>query len=234
MQLAVPPSHRYAALVKRAEAEDAEPPSDPLDLALFRVLKGQRDNAVVSTAYDIFRSPYRHVMDALCLCSAKDAEVEKCLELRPGVYAVYQTLFFDRAVFTSVFAMRHYVETLHLTREERDVYEVALVEGAGRLLDRYRMTERPPLEPQVVLEDMMGEAYSRAFEHRGKPLTSKTAEAAFRWGRAAAATAATIKTTAQGTRVADALSALEFALTTKKSTATAEELGVNRDDILKG
>lgn len=234
MQPAVAPWHKYEEIAALAEKTGVEPPTDALDLALFRVLRGQADDPVVTTAYEIFRSSYRHVMDALSLCVAKDTEVEAALELREGVYAVYRTLFFDRAVFGSVFAMRQYVQQLRITKDEREIYELALVEGAPRLLDRYRLTPRTAPDPQVVLEDMMGEAHSRAFEHRGKPLTSKVAQESFKWGRAAAATAATIKGATAANRVTDALAALEFALTSKNSTKTPEELGVKLDEIIKG
>jgi hypothetical protein len=229
----VAPCHRYQKIAALAEKKDAEPPADPLDLALFNILRGQTDNQIVATAYEIYRSPYHHVMDALCLCAANATEVESALELREGVYAVYQTLFFDRTVFNSVFAMRQYVEQLQLTKNEREIYELALIEGATRLLDRYRLKPRPALDPQVVLEDIMNEAYSRAFEHRGKPITSKAAQESFKWGRAAAATAATIKSATATNRVSDALAALEFALTSKSLTKTPEELGITRDEILK-
>lgn len=234
MQPAVAPWHKYEEIAALAEKTGVEPPTEALDLALFRVLRGNKDDSVVATAYEIFRSSYRHVLDALSLCLAKESEVEAALELRPGVYAVYQTLFFDRAVFANVFAMRQYVQGLRLTKDEREIYELALVEGAPRLLDRYRLAPRTAPDPQSVLEDMMGEAHSRAFEHRGKPLTSKVAQESFKWGRAAAATAASIKAGASANRISDALAALEFALTSKNSTATPEELGVTRDEIVKG
>jgi len=234
MRPAIAPWHKYEEIAALAEKTGVEPPSDALDLALFRLLRGQAEDVVVTTAYEIFRSSYRHVMDALCLCVAKDTEVEAALELKAGVYAVYRTLFFDRTVFASVFAMRQYVQQLRLTKEEREIYELALVEGAPRLLDRYRLTPRTSPDPQEVLEDMMGEAHSRAFEHRGKPITSKVAQESFKWGRAAAATAAAIKTSSSANRISDALASLEFALTSKNSTKTPEELGVERDEIIKG
>lgn len=234
MQPAVAPSHRYEELAELAQKSGVDPPSDALALAMFRILRGQSDDPVVMSAYEIFQSRYHHVLDALCLCAAKESEVESALELKPGVYAVYQTLFFDRAVFGSVFAMRQYVENLRLSKDEREIYELALIEGAQRLLDRYRLTPKPAPDPQTVLEDMMGEAHGRAFEHRGKPITSKVAQESFKWGRAAAATAATIKSAASANRISDALSALEFALTSKPSTTTPEELGVSLDEIVKG
>jgi hypothetical protein len=234
MQPAVAPSHKYEKIAALAEQTGVEPPSDPLSLALFRILRGQTDDPVVASAYAIFRSADHHVLDALSLCVAKEAEVEAALELKPGVYAVYRTLFFDRSVFANVFEIRNYVQHLRLTKAEREVYELALIEGGARLLDRYRLTPRTAPDAQTVLEDMMGEAHSRAFEHRGKPITSKVAQESFKWGRAAAATATAIKASSSANRISDALSTLEFALTSKSSTKTPEELGTTREEILKG
>lgn len=230
---AIAPWHKYAEIAELAKQTGVDPPTAALDLALFRILRGQPDDPVVTTAYELHVSSYRHVMDALCLCSAKDTEVEEALELPRGVYAVYRTLFFDRSVFGSVFSMREYVQRLRISKEDREIYELALVEGAPRLLDRYRLTPRATPDPQTVLEEMMGEAHGRAFEHRGKPITSKVAQESFKWGRAAAATAAAIKASTTANRVSDALATLEFALTSKNSTKTPEELGVTRDEIIK-
>lgn len=218
-----------------AKQTGVDPPEDPHARALFRLLRGQdATDAMVSAAYTIFRSPYRHAMDALCLCAARDNDVDSALELQPGVYAVYRKLFFDRRVFTSVFDMRMYVQRLRLTEEERGIYNLAFQEGAQRLLDRYRVSARPALDPQVVLEDMLGEAHSRAFEHRGRPITSKVAVESFKWGRAAASTALAMKQSMSANRVASALEQLEFALTSEDQTKAPEELGINPNDIVRG
>lgn len=234
MRPTLAPWHKYTEIAELAKAPNAEPPTDAYAFSLFQLLRGQDADPAVVAAYEIFQSQYRHVMNALCLCLAKEAEVEKALELRPGVYAVYRTFFFDRGVFTSVFAMRNFVQRLRVTKDDRDVYELALVEGAPRLLDRYRLTPKPAPNPQDVLDDMLGEAHSRAFEHRGKPITSKVAQESFKWGRAAAATAVAIKTSASTSRIDDALASLELVLTSKNSTKTPEELGVTREEIVKG
>jgi hypothetical protein len=173
-------------------------------------------------------------MDALSLCAARDADVEAALELRPGVYAVYRKLFFDRRVFTSVFDMRMYVQRLRLSEDDRDIYNLAFQEGAPRLLDRYRVAPREAPDPQIVLEDMLGEAHSRAFEHRGRPITSRVAAESFKWGRAAASTALAMKQAMSSNRMANALEQLEFALTSDDQTKAPEDLGLNPNDILKG
>lgn len=235
MQADTSPCWLFSEVSALSANTGAVPPEEPHARDLFRILRGQdAGDACVSAAYTIFRSPYRHVMDALSLCAASTADVESALELKPGVYDVYRKLFFDRRVFTSVFDMRMYVQRLRLSDEERDVYNLAFQEGATRLLDRYRVTPRPAPDPQVVLEDMLGEAHSRAFEHRGRPITSKVAVESFKWGRAAASTALAMKQAMSSNRMANALEQLEFALTSDDQTKEPEELGLNPNDILKG
>jgi hypothetical protein len=225
----------FAEVAALAENAEAAPPEDPHAFSLYRLLTGQpAEDVLVETAHAIFTSPYRHVMDALALCAAKDVDVESALELRPGVYAVYRKLFFDRAVFSSVFAMRLYVQQLEVSDEEREVYSLAMQEGALRLLDRYRVGPRPSVDPQVVLEDMLGEAHSRAFEHRGRPITSRVATESFKWGRAAASTAMAMKQSTSSNRIANALEQLEFALTSDDQTKAPEDLGLDPNDIVKG
>jgi hypothetical protein len=232
---AISPCWLFNEVSALAANTGAEPPEEPHVRALFRLLRGQdADDVGVGAAYTIFRSPYRHVMDALSLCAARDVEVESALELKPGVYAVYRKLFFDRRVFTSVFDMRMYVQRLRLSEEERDIYNLAFQEGANRLLDRYRVAPRPAPDPQIVLEDMLGEAHSRAFEHRGRPITSKVAAESFKWGRAAASTALAMKQAMSSNRMVNALEQLEFALTSDDQTKAPEDLGLNPNDILKG
>lgn len=228
------PWWRLAAVSERVAA-GASPPEDPHEAALYALLRGQRaPDETVETAYWIFKSSYKHAMDALVLCSTPDKEVEHNLELAPGVYEVYKKLFFDRSVFDSVFAMRGYVSGLTLTDEEAAIYQLALQEGPQRLMDRYRVGPRKAPDPQTVLEDMLGEAHSRAFEHRGRAITSRVATESFKWGRAAASTALAMKQAASSGRLASALEQLEFALTSDDQTKTPEDLGLKHDDIVKG
>ena len=235
MLAATSPCWLFSEISALAQQTGAEPPEDADARDLFRLLRGQdAEDRRVRAAYTIFRSPYKHSMDALCLCAAKQEEVEQALELQLGVYGVYSKLFFDRRVFTSVFEMRMYVELLHLTDADRSTYTLALQEGAPRLLDRYRVSARPAPDPQVVLEDMLGEAHSRAFEHRGRPITSKVAVESFRWGRAAASTAIAMKQAQSSNRIASALDQLEFALTSDDQTVAPEDLGLSPNDIVRG
>lgn len=230
----IPPWWRYQSVEARV-AEDAAPPDDLDERHLFLLLSQQPgENGHVDTAYEIFSSPYRHVMDALALCLARAADVESALELQPGVYDVYRKLFFDRSVFHSVFDMRAYVNRVAQSEEEREIYNLALQEGPARLLDRYRVGPRQSVDPQTVLEDMLGEAHSRAFEHRGRPLTSRVAMESFKWGRAAASTALAMKQSTSSNRIASALEQLEFALTSDDQTKAPEDLGLDPNDIVRG
>lgn len=235
MLAAVSPWWRYERVEACLSNASAAPPEDAHEKELFHLLSdGACEDACVATAHQIFNSAYRHVMNALALCLAKPADVEGALELEAGVYDVYRKLFFDRAVFKSVFAMREHVAQVTTTEDEREIYNLALQEGPGRLLDRYRVGPRQSVDPQVVLEDMLGEAHSRAFEHRGRPLTSRVAMEAFKWNRAAASTALAMKQSVSANKIASALEQLEFALTSDDQTKSPEDLGLDPNDIVKG
>lgn len=216
------------------------PPDDEIERELYLLLAGQpASNAGVrervETAYDLFEGEARHALNALILCDAKPEEVSQALELGEGVFETYGALFFDRRHFRNVFDIRAFVKKI--PQDDADVIEVyrlAVTEGAGRLLDRYRVKEAPPPTADQVLGDMMRETHSRSFEHRGRAITSRAAQESFKWGRAAAATALSVKQSVTNDQVGGALSALKLALTTEDATRRPADLGLDKDEIIKG
>jgi hypothetical protein len=229
------PWQRYDTIV----ASETVPP-EGLDRDLFYLVKRYplHDYKVapdVQEAYSLYEDEEaRHVLNALLLFDAEPARIKNALRLGEHTLEAYCVYFFDKRVFPHVFAARRFLKDLseQLTKEHREIYELALQEGPERLLDRYRIGSAPIPKPEQVLEEMMRETHSRAFEHRGKPITSKTAETSFRWGRAATATAQAILqhniANKQGSGVA-----LVLALKNIDHTQTPEEAGLSRDDIVK-
>lgn len=217
-----------------------EPPEDGIERELFLLLAGQPASdeslrALVETAFDLFQGEGRHALNALILCDANAKDVEDALELGPGVYATYGVLFFDRGYFRNVFDIRSFVRNLPKDDPEvLEVYRLATIEGAPRLLDRYRVKEAPAPSPDRVLGDMLKETHSRSFEHRGRTITSRAAQESFKWGRAAAQTALSVKQSTTSDQVGGALAALKLALTTDDTTKRPTDLGLNKDDIITG
>jgi len=231
------PRTPWAAYDRIRDAASA--PDDPLERELYALLTGAPPvdaglRATVETAYDLHESEARHALNALVMCDAAPDEVNAALELADGVYDAYQTLFFDRDHFRNVFDIRAFVKTLPEDEDVQEVYKLALTEGAGRLLDRYRVKEAPAPAPDKVLGDMMRETHSRAFEHRGRSITSRAAQESFKWGRAAAQNALAAKQATTSDQVGSTLQALKFALRTEDPTKDLTELGVTKDEILSG
>lgn len=231
------PRTPWAAYDRVRTAQSA--PDDPLERELYDLLTQAPGvdgdlRAAVETAYDLYESEARHALNALILCDANDADVVTALELEPGVYDAYQTLFFDRDHFRNVFDIRAYVGRLPDDEDVREVYRLALTEGAPRLLDRYRVKEAPSPSPDKVLGDVMRETHSRAFEHRGRPITGRVAQEAFKWGRAAAQNALAAKQATTSDQVGSTLQALKFALRTEDATQDLKDLGIVKDDLLGG
>jgi len=169
-------------------AEERSPPEDPADLALYGLLIGNEaseEDDDLNVALSLYRGNEHHVIDALLLVQAKDESIVEALGVTQGVVAHYRSFFFDVTVFKHAFAARHYVRSLpEESNEEFKSYDLAIHEGADSLLARYRLGELPPVDPVKLTERALAELNLRTREHRGRPLTSRTAQESLKCVRA--------------------------------------------------
>lgn len=170
-------------------ADERTPPEDPADRALYTLLTeadaGEEVDDDLRVALSLYQGPEHHVIDALLLVQVKDELLAEGLGIAPGVVAHYRSFFFDVTVFPHVFAARKYVRTLPEEGcDEFRSYELALHEGPDALLARYRLGELPPVDPLRATERALAELSLRGREHRGMPLTSRTAQESIKCLRA--------------------------------------------------
>lgn len=150
----------------------------------LRGLEGLPVDEDVSEAYALSRSVYRHVLNALLLVKAEIPTIASGLDMTEACITAYRDLFFDVRVFRNAFQVRTFISNLvDDDTEEFKSYNLALVEGADSLIDRYRVGEAPPPDPKVVVSRAVREFMSRSREHRGQRLTSKAAQESLRCAR---------------------------------------------------
>ncbi len=138
----------------------------------------------VAEAYALSCSTYRHVLNALLLVKTDLATIASGLDMTEGCITAYRDLFCDTRVFRNAFQVRTYIANLvDDDSEEFKSYNLALLEGADSLIDRYRVGEAPAPDPKVVVSRVVREFLSRSREHRGKSLTSKSAQESLRCAR---------------------------------------------------
>lgn len=182
------PDARVRGVTASARAGDPLP-EDPLDRALYFARHPdppEPPDPHVQDALGIYDGPYRHVLDALLITKAPHAEICQALDLPEEVLRVYAAACFDVSVFRHAFALRHYVRTLPLDdSEEAKSYELALAEGYDALLDRYRVSDWPDLDPKKATMRLAREFLLRSREHRGVPLTSPVAKESLRVAKVA-------------------------------------------------
>lgn len=203
------------------------PPEDELDRALYLARHPAPDQPPDPHALDalaIYDGPYRHVLDALLLVGAPEDEICLGLELPPEVYRIYTRGCFDRAVFRNGFALRQYVRDLRDDgTEEFKSYDLALTEGYEALLDRYRVTEWPDLDPKRAVMRLAREFLLRSREHRNLRLTNPVARESLKAARAAMDACAQLHAmTGQKSKDASAVEELRIALQPRELTQPAD------------
>lgn len=233
------PWARHDAVVAGIERGDPPPEDDLTSKALSYAVKGETIPeglpGEVEPALALFRDQEaRHVMNALVLGKCQPAEAEAALELPKGTFDVYAYLFFDRVAFKSVFQVRAYLAQFEERSNEADIYRLATIEGAPRLLDRYRLGPAPSVEASTVIQEVMASHFTRSFEGRGRAITSKTAVEAFKYGRSALTAALAVKSATPAARGSDALAALKMKLLDQELTKNPEDVQLDPEDVLRG
>lgn len=232
-----PDPARRARQVETLVALGGGPPPDPLERALWRVLRNEDadEDQHIREAWELWCSPYRHVLDAALITHATPDMLTEALGLSTDTLAAYAVLCFDRRAFPHVFAARDYVRSIPFDNtEEYKSYELALMEGPEPLLDRYRLGDAPAPTPEKVMERALAEQYSRAREHRQRPLSNRIAQESLKLNRSMADTAAQL---AEAKRLAkgagDRTTALILALTQVDSTVPSAASPVPVQELVR-
>jgi hypothetical protein len=229
------PDNRGARAIQAALSGE-DPPADVISVTLYHYLaatEGADVNEDVVTAYEIYATPYRHVLDALLLIKTEDAQISAALGLSDTTLAAYKHLFMDVSVFKHVFAVRHFIQHIPPdSTQEFKSYDLAVTEGAEALLSRYRLGEAPELDPVALTSGMMREFASRAREHRNQPLNSKVAQNALRSAKNAVESAVALKGMQPKNGGQTAASLLDIALRNEPGVLTADQAPVPLGEIV--
>lgn len=218
-------------------AAERSPPEDPADLALYGILLDDEvpeEDDDLNVALSLYRGNEHHVLDALLLVQAKDEAVVEALGINPGVLAHYRAFFFDVTVFKHAFAARHYVRTLpEEANEEFKSYDLALNEGADSLLARYRLGDLPAIDPVKATERALAELSLRTREHRGRPLTSRTAQESLKCVRATAEIGSALRNMQPKGGGLTAAQELITVLQAAEHTVRMEQLNIAPDELVR-
>jgi hypothetical protein len=220
----------------RGLADARTPPEDPADRALYDILidEGAAEDDDLSVALALYRGNEHHVLDALLLVQAKDETIAEGLAISQDVVAQYRTFFFDVTVFKHVFAARQYVKALpEEPCDEFKAYELALHEGADALLARYRLGDLPPVDPVKATERSLAELHLRSREHRGLPLTSKTAQESLKCARAVVEASSALRNMQPKGGGLSAAQELITVLQAAEHTVRMEQLDIAPEDLVR-
>jgi hypothetical protein len=231
-----PPDHRGKQIIELAKAgAPVDLALDPREIALFYRVKSQPcPLPEVDDAYDLYATnQHRHLLDALFLGQATDAQLFESLQISHLVLSTYRYLFCDKSVFRHALDVHSYVQALTCHKDLAQYYTVAIKQGPTVLLSDLRLGERPPVDPKATLRSLTSDFFTRFQAHRGQALTSRVAQEAFKWGRAAADTSVLL-IQHDSNKAEAALEDLKLALASVDHTATPDEAGLDPRTILNG
>jgi len=232
-----PPDHRARRILGAAHDHADCPSDDPLERDLFHLVKNDTcASPDVRTAADLYADPeYRHIIDALLLAKAEAGAVEASLWLPATAYQTYGYLFFDTTSFGHALAATRYVQRLEVPPTVRELYQLALDRGPTTILDRYRIGERPRLDPERVMYEVLGDAYAKFLTHRGLAANHEVAKEALRWGHTAMRAAEALGDAARdASRATNAWDDLRIALRVTDLTKKPSDLDIDVTDLVTG
>ncbi len=166
--------------VKKALVE----PEGSLEAALWNILKATavpRDE-VVYHAYEIYtKMAERECLQAWIIAHATNDEIRTWLRIPPEVTKAYRYLFFDILVFRDELDVLSWISEYERhdlgTDEGVDLLQTALREGVDKLSWVFGRG-KAVMDPMVVQEKTMTDAFHRSRAHLGEKLSSKQATVA--------------------------------------------------------
>lgn len=226
----LPPDHRFHAVKTLVEGGLECELEDAVERELFCLLKTNACSIPdVSAAYDLYADPeYRHILNAVVLAGANDDHIVKGLRLQPGTHRAYCRLFFDTSAFPHVLAIKRYVQCLMVSDPIRQIYIRAIERGAGDVIDLYRVGERPRLDPENVMYEILGDSFRKFTSHRGEKADSDAAREALKWGQSAFGAAKQLLDKAvEDNKAKNAMADIQIALNVVDHTSKPASVGID-------
>jgi len=167
----------------RAIQAATTPPENSLERALYDLLQTkQTDNEPVGYAAEIFaRESEREIMQAFLLAGATDQQIQENLAVPISATQAYRELFFDTGAFRDRLDMHSWVSDYHKVHGGTPYGARLLQTAMTRGVDTLRWLFGPgnaDVDPNVVLQHAMTDAYYRGKSNRDYALSSKEAAAA--------------------------------------------------------
>jgi hypothetical protein len=227
------PDYRGRAVLAAARTHEVSPGTHAYETAFFNLLKGVKGVLPeIQEAFEIYSvETYRHVLDASILGKASNDQIADCLEIASSTINVYRHLFCDRGVFPHALVIPDYIKQLDIQDRFKEWYALANTRGGEALLRRFKIGKPTPPSPDEVLQTLLADQYDRALTHRGEQITSDIAMASFKWGQEAAKTANLMIHRGESNPEKGA-QAMRLALRTTDQTQTAEEAGIDPEELV--
>lgn len=208
-------------------------PEHAFESALYHLLRGGAcPIPAVEEAFEWYGDePFTHLLNALAIGKGTVDQIATGLDADPGVLSAYYHLFFDRTVFRHSLDILRYIEELEVQILQRSYYDTAVSQGPEFLLHRFRIGERPAVNPEKILEVIAGDQYDRFLTHRGKEIDSDIAKEALKWGQAAIGSAGALITLGKNKNKESAFARLKIALEVNDETTTMEARGIKPGDM---
>jgi len=164
----------------RAVKSATKPPEDALERALYSLLKTKEtDNEPVAYAAEIYtRESEREIMQAWLLAGATDGQIQENLSVPQDATQAYRELFFDVTAFRDRLDMLSWVGDYHKVHGGTPYGARLLQTAMTRGVDTLRWLFGPnnaDVDPNLVLQNAMSDAYYRGKSNRDYALSSKEA-----------------------------------------------------------
>lgn len=231
------PDHRARAILLEVASGDDTKSNDVVERDFFHYVKhGEASNIEVVTAFELGSDDeYKHVMNALIIGGVDEAYVCDGLRLSPMAFQAYTHLFCDVGVFPHVLAIARYIKRLDVSEEVRELYGRAVERGPKTVVDTFRVGERPRLDPDEVLDTVLGDMYSRFLSHRGKMITDEITKEALKWCQPVISLARALSDKNIDAKQRAAMGDdIKIALEIRDNTRSLADLGLKPEDILAG
>lgn len=148
------PRHRFLAIEKtKQRLPDWQPGS--LEAELYAALHGEKANASVVKALDIFRHEYkRETLEAALLSGMSSKEIEDLLRVDAQIVDAYRYLFFDTSVFENRLDEIDYAYTYQESVFGRDLKKLAVDLGKDCLRVRLANNEASDIPAAKIVESV--------------------------------------------------------------------------------
>lgn len=158
------------------------PPEEGLERALWELLRGVREDKVVSYAHEVYEKvSEREVLQAWFVARAEDAVITEVLRIPADVLAAYRHLFFDLSLFRDELDLVSWVSEYATERRGTpfgaQLLQQAMNCGVDALLWIYGRGQYV-VDPHKVQQQAMTDAFVRGRSHRGHDLSGSQARAA--------------------------------------------------------